>query len=328
MLIDGQGRQLTYLRISVTDRCNLRCVYCMPPEGISLHEHEQILTYEEIAQIVKIAASVGIRKIRLTGGEPLVRKDLSSLVEMISKIEGIEDISLTTNGILLTEQAVGLKSAGLNRINISLDTLVSEKYERITRGGKLDTVLQGLQVAEDVGLTPIKINTVMMRGINSDELIQIALLTMAHCWQIRFLELMPIGNQAPWGNGFPEPSSIYFPFSELMTQLVNYDLVRVISDQISGPAQLYKISGSMGTIGAITPMSESFCAGCNRLRLTADGNLRVCLLSDTEIPLREALRQGEDLRPLFLQAAKIKPSGHIINTDRKAFDRCMAQIGG
>lgn len=329
MFTDSFGRQITYLRISVTDRCNFRCVYCMPLEGIKHVPHERIMRYEEIAEVVKIAAQQGIRKVRITGGEPLVRADLPRLVEMLSSIEGIEDISLTTNGILLEKYARALAEAGLKRVNISLDTLNAEKFARITRGGNLDKVLEGIAAAEACGLTPIKINTVIMRGVNDDELIDLAKLTLTHAWNLRFIELMPIENQQPWGEGFPPPEKIFMPVSEVMAMLQPFGLQMVELPGDSGPAVPYRLQGGMGTVGFISPLTEQhFCQRCNRMRLTADGNLRPCLMNNIEIPVLPALRAGKPILPLLEEAVMRKPISHQLANHITPNGRCMIQIGG
>lgn len=329
MLIDSFGRQITYLRISVTDRCNFRCVYCMPPQGVPHVPHERIMRYEEIAALVAVAARLGIRKVRLTGGEPLIRADLPRLVQMISAIEGIEDISLTTNGILLEKYASALAQAGLKRVNVSLDTLNSEKFARITRGGDLNKVLQGIAAAESCGLTPIKINAVIMRGINDDELVDLAKLTLKHAWNLRFIELMPIENQHSWGEGFPPPEQIFMPVSEVMALLFPLGLEPAMLDHDSGPAKAYRLKGGMGTVGFISPLTEQhFCQRCNRLRLTADGHLRPCLMSDLEIPVLPALRAGKPIESLLEESVQKKPISHQLASHISPNGRCMIQIGG
>jgi len=328
MLIDPFGRRITYLRISVTDRCNLRCVYCMPPEGVPWQSHESIIRYEEIAQVVKVAAAEGIREVRLTGGEPLVRRDLHELVRMIVAIPGIEDVSLTTNGILLAGQIEQLARAGLKRINISLDTLDAEKFKRITRGGQLEKVWEGIAAAEAHGIAPIKLNMVVLRGVNDGEIERMAGLTRDHAWQVRFIELMPIKNQAPWGPGFPAPEEMFFPIGEVRKRLEVLGLQPTTQGIGNGPAEDFQIPGAKGTIGFINPLSKSFCVRCNRLRLTADGNLRPCLLSDGEVALLPALRAGEDILPLIRQAVAAKPSGHELARQHTPVGRCMTQIGG
>ena len=329
-IIDRFGRRMTYLRISVTDRCNMRCIYCMPPEGIPWQPHETILTYEEIAHIVETGAKHGIREVRLTGGEPLLRKNLSALVRLISAIPGIESISLTTNGLLLAAQAADLKQAGLKRVNVSLDTLNDVKFSYITRGGQLKKVLDGINAAETAGLTPIKINVVAMRGINEDELLDLANLAMTHPWQIRFIELMPLVDQPPVAEKdlVYSPIHSYIPMAEIKQKLESLNLQAVEETNGSGPAKLYCMPGAPGRVGFISPISEHFCETCNRLRLTADGSLRNCLLNDLEVPIREAVRAGKDLLPLLKQAAFLKPEGHEISIDHMPGSRCMRQIGG
>jgi cyclic pyranopterin phosphate synthase len=300
----------------------------MPPEGVAWQGHENILRYEEMAQVVRLAAGYGIREIRLTGGEPLVRKDLPDLVQMIAEIPEISDISLTTNGILLLDQVERLAQAGLKRINVSLDTLQPEKFARITRGGKFERVWEGLEKAEALGLTPIKLNSVMMRGVNSDELLDLARLSLERSWHIRFIEIMPVKNQAVWGAGFPAPDETYLSIQEMLRILAPLQLEPVTTSIGSGPAREYQIPGARGRIGFISPLGEQFCENCNRLRLTADGHLRPCLLHDIEVPIRDALRRGEDLRPYFEQALILKPLEHELSADVSPTGRCMMQIGG
>lgn len=328
MLVDRFGRGITYLRVSVTDRCNLRCVYCMPVEGVSWQAHDRILRFEEIAQIVRLAAENGVREIRLTGGEPLVRRDLADLVAMISAIPGIEDISLTTNGLLLGDQVQRLADAGLKRINVSLDTLQPEKFSRITRGGRLERVWQGLEKAQAAGLSPIKLNVVAMRGINDDELPALARLSLQYPWQVRFIEIMPVKNQVSWGDEFPSPENTYLSIQEMLKILAPLGLEKVENGVGFGPARDYRLPGASGRIGFISPLGEQFCEDCNRLRLTADGNLRPCLLHDIEVPIRDALRRAEDLLPYFAQALANKPLSHELNLDNRPTGRCMMQIGG
>jgi len=328
MLIDPFGRPVTYLRISVTDRCNLRCVYCMPPEGVAWQPHENILRYEEIMEVVRAAAENGVSEFRLTGGEPLVRKDLSDLVRMMAETPGVEDISLTTNGLLLENQIEGLAQAGLRRINVSMDTLDPQKFARITRGGSLEKVLRGLERAEAIGIRPIKLNVVMMRGVNQDELVSLARLSLIHPWHIRFIEMMPVNNQQPWGEGFPDPAQVFFPIQEMMRLLEPLHLHPENGGIGRGPAREYRLEGALGKIGFISPVGEQFCDRCNRLRLTADGNLRPCLLTDVEISVTSTLRRGEPVLPLLQQAVLLKPSGHDLAGQAHPYQRCMIQIGG
>lgn len=328
MLIDRFGRQITYLRVSVTDRCNLRCVYCMPPEGVPWQQHENILHYEEILKVVRAAAQQGITEVRLTGGEPLVRRDLPDLVRMIAKVPGIADISLTTNGILLETMAHLLAEAGLKRINLSMDTLDAEKFARITRGGSIQRVMRGLQAAEEAGLAPIKINVVAMRGVNDTELLDLARLTLTHPWNVRFIELMPIKNQFAWGADFPPPDQIYLSLDEILAILAPLGMQPATEKVGSGPAQEFTLRGGVGRIGIISPLGDKFCKECNRLRLTADGQLRPCLLNDGEVFVRDALRKGEDLLPYLQKAVQLKPQGHELDGEQAPNGRCMGQIGG
>lgn len=328
MLVDRFGRSITYLRVSVTDRCNLRCVYCMPPEGIVRQAHESIMRYEEIAAVVRVAAEAGIRKVRITGGEPLVRAGLPGLVRMIAAVPGIEDISLTTNGLLLERMAGELKDAGLTRINVSLDTLNPEKFTRITRGGKFETTWRGLEAAERLGLNPIKINVVAMRGVNDDELVDLARLSVERDWHVRFIELMPVNNQASWGPGFPDPSKAYLSIQDIKKILEPLGLAPLPESSNDGPAHEFQLDGGQGRIGFISPLSEHFCQQCNRLRMTADGVFRPCLLQDIEIPFLEGLRSGEDILPYMVQAIESKPSGHELSLNHMPSRRCMLQIGG
>lgn len=328
MLMDPFGRPVTYLRISVTDRCNLRCVYCMPPEGVAWQPHDHILRYEEIMEVVRAAAAHGVREFRLTGGEPLVRKNLADLVRMMAKTEGVEDISLTTNGLLLENQIETLAEAGLKRINVSLDTLNPEKFARITRGGSLEKVWRGLEKAEAVGIEPIKINVVMMRGVNDDELVDLAKISLQRPWHIRFIEMMPVNNQQPWGEGFPDPREAYYSILEVMELLQPLNLQAEDGKIGRGPAKIYRLEGAVGKVGFISPVGEQFCEQCNRLRLTADGHLRPCLLTDVEVPVLSALRNGEPVWPLIQQAVLLKPSSHDLQNKAHPYQRCMIQIGG
>ena len=329
MLVDPFGRKITYLRISITDRCNLRCVYCMPPEGVAWQSHESIMRYEEILEVVKVAAAQGIREVRLTGGEPLIRQNLADLVNWITAVPGIEDVSLTTNGLLLEKLAAPLAEAGLRRVNVSLDTLDPQKFARITRGGSFEKVWRGLLAAEAAGLAPIKINAVALKGVNDDELLDLARLSIEHPWHIRFIELMPIKNQAPWGEGFPAPADCYLSASEIHRLLEPLGIVPVDGAASGlGPARQYQVPGAPGRLGIISALGEQFCDTCNRLRLTADGYLRPCLMNDGEVYLLGALRKGEPLLPLILQAVQNKPRRHELNNDRPPEGRCMTQIGG
>lgn len=327
--LDSLSRPINYLRISVTDRCNLRCVYCMPAEGIaSKFSHTDILTYEEIVHVVEAAAGLGICKIRLTGGEPLVRLGIVELVRMIAQVAGIDDLSMTTNGILLSRYARELKSAGLHRVNVSLDTLRPERFHHITRLGHLEDALAGIEAAERVGLQPIKINMVVMRGFNEDEIIDFARLTRERAWHVRFIEVMPVGGTA--GLATME----HVPMAAVRTQIEEALGTLAPADGLArgnGPARYYRLDGAIGTIGFIAAVSEHFCFRCNRLRLTADGRLRPCLLSDEEVDVRAALRQGaslEELQALLRAAIEHKPAGHNLAQGQIPVGRGMSEIGG
>ncbi|MFC1925108.1 GTP 3',8-cyclase MoaA [Chloroflexota bacterium] len=321
---DNFQRPINYLRLSVTDRCNLRCTYCMPAEGIPLIPHSDLLTYEDISSVARVAAGMGIGKVRISGGEPLVRARLVNLIRMLSQIEGIDDLSLTTNGTLLEEQAMGLKEAGIKRINISLDTLKQNRYQEITGYDKLSDVLSGIKAAHRAQLEPVKINTVVMRGINDDELLDFANMSREEGWHVRFIELMPLVNK--------DENPEFVPIEEMWRRLASLGKLEPCSSPMgNGPASYYRLPGARGTIGFITPVSEHFCFKCNRLRLTADGRLLPCLLSDKEVDLRPALRKGdppEEIKRLILEAIYLKPEGHCISQGLVSQRRPMAQMGG
>jgi GTP 3',8-cyclase len=328
--LDGYSRPINYLRVSVTDRCNLRCQYCMPPEGIPWIAHDAVLRYEEIALAVRAAAELGISHVRLTGGEPLVRRGAADLVRMLADIPGVEDLAMTTNGILLPRYARALAEAGLDRVNISLDTLRPERYQAITRGGHLDDVLAGIEAAHGAGLEPVKINTVVIRGTNDDEVVDLAWRTMQPGWNVRFIEWMPVGDTAPSDDAW-RGQVVTADEMRQKIQAALGDLEPAKADTGNGPARYYRLLGAKGTIGFITPVSEHFCYHCNRLRLTADGQLRPCLLSDREIDLRTPLRQGADasqIKALILQAIESKPLRHHLNECDHPENRVMSQIGG
>ncbi|MGI6207666.1 MAG: GTP 3',8-cyclase MoaA [Anaerolineae bacterium] len=326
VLQDSFGRQLTYLRVSVTDRCNLRCLYCMPEEGVPLKSHADILRYEEIARVVRLAAELGVTKVRITGGEPLVRPGLPELVRMLAGIPGLTDLALTTNGILLAEQAQALAQAGLRRVNVSLDTLRPERFAQITRRGRHQDVLDGIAAAQSAGISPIKVNVVAIRGLNDDEVADFARLTLSENWHVRFIEVMPLGEGRHWtGNGF-------IPASEIRQRIeAKHGPLQALPADPRGPARTYQLEGAAGTIGFITPVSAHFCATCNRLRLSADGKLLACLLQGGELDLRAALRNGatdEELRALLTQAAAGKPAGHTLAGGAEPPARSMSGIGG
>jgi cyclic pyranopterin phosphate synthase len=324
---DEFGRAISYLRVSVTDRCNLRCVYCMPPEGIETESHAAILRYEELALIVRAAAGLGIRKVRLTGGEPLARLGMPDFVRMIAAIPGIDDISMTTNGTLLARHAAALAAAGLQRVNVSLDSLRADRFREITRRGRLDDVWAGVAAARAAGLAPLKFNMVVVRGLNDDEVVDFARRTQSEGWHVRFIELMPIGANVSWaGDG-----AVPIPEIRQRIEAELGPLAAVHGPRGNGPARYYQLAGSRGTIGFISALSNHFCHTCNRLRLTADGRLRPCLMSDEEIDLRDALRAGADLaavQALLAEAIRHKPERHHLAEAVLPHQRTMAEIGG
>ena len=324
-LSDSFQRPINYLRISVTDRCNLRCIYCMPAEGVSLMSHDNILSYEEIYTVAKAAAEMGINKVRLTGGEPLVRAGLPELVRLLASIDTIDDISLTTNGTLLAHYAAELKEAGLRRVNVSLDTLKPDRFQRITRCGNLEDTLKGIEVARAAGLNPVKINVVVMAGINDDEIPDLAARTVSDGWHVRFIELMPLNGDEPITSKLVSVREM----KHRLDPLGKMEPCRVSVG--NGPAKYFRLPDATGTIGFITPVTEHFCYHCNRLRLTADGKLRPCLLSEDEIDLRESLRRGAsaaELKNLIEEAIARKPLGHKLAEGNKRKGRPFSQVGG
>lgn len=325
---DQFKRDINYLRVSVTDRCNLRCVYCMPEDGVAITDHDAILSFEEILRVIKAGVKVGISKIRLTGGEPLVRKGIIDLVRDISSIPEIDDVALTTNGILLPQMAKELKDAGLNRINISLDTLNAERFEQVTRIGKLGEVWAGINAAIKEGFNPIKLNTVIMRGFNDDEIVDLARMTKDLPLHLRFIEIMPIGSTEEWS--MEKHVSTREIFDILYKEL---GILKGVPKMVgNGPAKYYKIPGSKGTIGFIGAISQHFCDNCNRLRLTSEGKLRPCLQSPVEIDIKNALRNEAsdiELVRIFRDVVIQKPQKHTMVEDGWGENnRGMSQIGG
>ncbi len=325
-LRDKFDRVIDYLRISVTDRCNLRCIYCMPRGGVRLFGRREILTYEEIVRVAGIAASLGVRKVRITGGEPLARKNITYLVASLRAVEGIEDISLTTNGILLEKYARGLADAGLTRVNISLDTFRPDRYREITRGGDLSLVTKGIDAAEAAGLLPIKINMVPMRHINDDEVVDFAGMTLRTSRHIRFIEFMPIGPGDLWSD------DRYITTDELKKTVEGMGPLFPVKLRRNGPARYFRFEGAPGVIGFISALTHHFCDECNRLRLTAEGKLRPCLFSETEIDLKTALRKDapdSEIERLLRLAIEVKPQGHHIEERNDLSSlKNMSRIGG
>ncbi len=316
---DSYGREINYLRISLTDRCNLRCIYCMPEKGIEKVSHEDILTLEEVYEITEAFVELGINKIRFTGGEPLTRKGIVSLIQKVSKLSGVKDLAMTTNGLLLEKFSASLKEAGLNRVNISLDTLKEEKYAYITRGGKLEEILKGIEEARKVGLTPIKINTVLIGGFNDDEIIDFVELTEKEEIDVRFIELMPVGEAAPWAKE-------KFVSNSIVLDKVK-ELAPVKREDNSSPAVYYKLPSGKGRVGLINPITCKFCENCNRIRLTSQGKLKLCLHSNKEIDIKEALRNEEDIKKLITKSILEKEESHKLE-EGKYINRNMNQIGG
>ncbi len=325
-LIDKYQRTLNYMRISITDRCNLRCSYCTPNSPIECFKHDDILRYEEILRIVRVVSRMGIGKVRVTGGEPLVRKGVYAFLELLGGIEGIGEVSLTTNGVLLKDNIHRIKDAGIKRINISLDTLNRERYREITGVDALDKVLEGIRAADDAGIAPIKINTVVLRGVNDDEIEAMAGLSMDRPYHMRFIEYMPIGDRKA---RVDEP--LLAP--EIRERLSAMgELTEVSRENNDGPAQRFRLGGAKGEIGLIRPLSHHFCGTCNRLRLTANGQLRTCLLSDRQEDLKTPLRSGctdEELAAVIKNAARRKPMEHDLAAESStAVGTQMSAIGG
>lgn len=331
---DGLGRTIDYLRISLTDRCNFRCIYCMPEDGVKLMSHEEILRVEEIAHVVRIAADLGIRSVRLTGGEPLVRLGVVDLVRDIASIPGIENVSMTTNGVLLPKMAGDLKRAGLSRVNISLDTLDPEQFKYITRRGELQQTLDGIDAALEVGFDPVKINAVTVRSLNQDYL-AFARLSVDRPLHVRFIEYMPVGESSGshgcgWGPEDVVPNEEVLEAINAAARAKGLpELVPAGDDRPLGwgPASYWEFPGAQGTVGFISAMSNHFCSRCNRVRLTADGKLRPCLFSDMEFDIREPLRADDEdgVRAVFAKTLRVKPDEHH---NKVGTERGMSQIGG
>ena len=323
---DSHGRTMEYLRISITDRCNLRCVYCMPQDSAGPPVSRDCLSFTEISEVVRVAARLGVRRVRITGGEPLVRKDLHVLVESLSGIPGIEDISLTTNGLLLAKHARRLAASGLKRVNVSLDSLKADRYRKITGGGDIRRVFRGISEAENAGLLPVKINMIPMRAVNDDEIEDFATLTMFAPHHVRFIELMPVG---PLRH---EAEKMFVPTVETKERISSLAQFTPVGVNKSGPALYYRFADAPGCLGFISPVSQHFCASCNRLRLTYDGKIRPCLFSRREVDVRSALRSGApdtEIERLLKCAVAKKPKQHLMHSDACGDrPRSMAGIGG
>ncbi|QXD13820.1 GTP 3',8-cyclase MoaA [Rhodocaloribacter litoris] len=326
LLTDTFGRRHTYLRISLTERCNLRCRYCMPAGGVPLRPREEILTFEEIERLARLFVRAGVEKIRLTGGEPLVRTGMEALVEALGALPGLRTLALTTNGLLLPKKLPRLHAAGVNLLNISLDTLRPERFDHITRRQGLALVLHAIDLAIAYGYDPVKVNCVVMRGFNDDELADFVALTETKPIEVRFIEYMPFA-----GNGWQDAR--FMPYRDMLARLgERFPVLERLDDGPNATAKTYRVPGFRGRIGFITSMSEHFCDGCNRLRLTADGNLKVCLFGRAEVSLRDALRAGatdDELGAIIRAAVRRKKAAHAgMHTLAKAENRPMILIGG
>jgi len=327
VLLDRFHRVHDYLRVSITDRCNLRCAYCMPESGLPWLDRAQVLSFEEITRFVRVCVSLGVTKVRITGGEPLVRRDVTGLVERLVGIDGIQDLSLTTNGVLLEELASPLRRAGLDRINISLDSLRRETFERLTRRDLFDRVMRGLEAAALAGFRPVKLNMVVVRGLNDGEIESFAELTRARPYHVRFLEYMPLDGDGRWCR------DQIVSGAEMLARLEQLGpLDRVAADGPSDVARRYRFRGARGEIGLVLPVTEPFCAGCSRLRITAEGTIKNCLFGQQEWNARDLMRAGatdEDLCTLIRVAVGAKKAAFGgLDLDRDRSERSMSQIGG
>lgn len=335
-LVDAFGRRVEYLRVSLTDRCNYRCVYCMPAAGLPWLRRADLLTDDEIVEVVRQLAALGLRRVRLTGGEPTLRPTLVALVGRLRALGVLDDLSLSTNGVRLAEQAAALRVAGLDRVNVSVDSLDPARAARIARRNLGFDPLAALAAAELAGLAPIKVNVVVMRGVNDDELEHLAALTVERPWHVRFIELMPVGELAELlaADG-ASPEALVVPSDEVLERLASHGvrlgrpLAAAVGPQRgNGPAAYHRFDGAAGSVGVITPMTHTYCGSCNRVRLTADGRLRPCLYGDGEVDLRTALRADQPLAPLVREALAAKPREHALLTRRVGGLRALSQIGG
>lgn len=323
---DAQGRRIGYLRLSVTDRCNCRCAYCMPAGGVPMLSHDDVCSFEELARITEACCELGVSKVRLTGGEPLVRRGLPGLVRMLREVPGVRELAMTTNATLLAPVAAELRAAGLDRLNVSLDSLRPERYAAITRGARLDDALAGLRAAGDAGFTGTKINCVLMGGVNDDEVADIAGLARDQPVDVRFIELMPIGPAACWPRARFLPAEVVLEAVPELEPARGRDEARADADR-DGVAELFSAPGWAGRVGLIRPMSHRFCAGCTRIRVTADGRLKPCLHSADEVSLRGLA--GEELRAALLAGIALKPAHHDMDgTHASESARAMNEIGG
>jgi cyclic pyranopterin phosphate synthase len=326
MAIDRYGRRLHYLRISLTDHCNLRCLYCMPDEMV-FQPSAELMQDDEILTLVRLFTQIGFDKIRLTGGEPTIRANVTQLVQQIASISGVNTLTMTTNGVLLSKMASPLAQAGLQRVNISLDTLDPQKFQTLTRWGSLEDVWSGIQAAEKAGLTPIKINAVVVRGYNEPDMADLARLTLAHPWQVRFIELMPFGKT----NGFQLGQLVTSGEMQHFIETNLGPLEQVNGGELDGEARIFRLMDAQGDIGFISSVSAPFCHSCARARLTSDGRLRLCLLREGEVDLLGPLRAGaslSELRKLIMDGLWNKPWGHGLDQGIVPLNREMSEIGG
>lgn len=324
-LIDTYGRRINYLRLSVTDRCNLRCSYCMPAEGVEKLDHSQVLSYADLLRVSAEAVAAGIEKIRVTGGEPLVRKGILGFLGDLAALPGLKELVLTTNGLLLKEMAQGLRDAGVQRLNISLDSLKPETFAEITRGGKLSRVLDGIEAAESAGFPPHKINVVVMRGVNDDEILDFVEWTVRRPYAVRFIEYMPTCGDADWRD-------LCVPGSEIRERIAaRYPIEEIRNSERSGPSKNFRVAGAQGSLGIITAMTGHFCDGCNRLRVTASGIAKGCLFSASGVDLRPVLATGDDelLRQEIGRIVAAKPGRHQVTDEgAEATPFAMSRVGG
>jgi GTP 3',8-cyclase len=322
--VDQFGRTIEYLRISVTDRCNFRCLYCMPEAGLPWLPKSEILSYEEIAAVVSQLAPMGLRRIRITGGEPTIRPNLNELIRLLRAIPQVEDIALSTNGVRLPQIAALYREAGLNRVNISADSLRPDRIAAIARRNLGFDPIRAATAAQEAGLAPIKLNVVVMKGINDDEIVDFARLTLEHPWHVRFIELMPVGGlrELTWEHVVAS--------DEVLGRIARLGALEPSEGPArgNGPAAYYRLAGAVGTVGVITPMTHTYCASCNRVRLTADGRLRTCLFGDHEVDLRSPLRAGKPLGDYFVRALEQKPREHNLLQLKVGGLSALSQVGG
>jgi GTP 3',8-cyclase len=324
-LIDTYGRRINYLRLSVTDRCNLRCSYCMPEEGVEKLSHAQVLSYADLLRVSAEAVAAGIEKIRVTGGEPLVRKGILHFLKLLGELPGLKELVLTTNGVMLKEMAQGLRDAGVQRLNISIDSLNPETFAKITRGGDLRRVLEGIEAAERAGFPPHKINVVVMRGVNDNEILDFVRLTMERPYAVRFIEYMPTCGDNDWHD-------LTVPGSEIMERIAEkFTIEDAQSSDRSGPSKNFRVSGAQGSLGIITAMTGHFCDRCNRLRVTASGIAKGCLFSGAGVDLRPVLATGDDLllREEIRRIVEGKPGRHELTVEgAENTPFAMSRVGG